>query len=263
MTFHIITIFPKIFDSYFNESILKRAQTNKLIKIKIHNLRDWTYDKHKTVDDAPFGGGAGLVMKVEPLYLALQAIKSQIPNPPPRQAYGETGKSQTNSKFPEATFGTSKIRNSKIILLSAKGKVWNQQTAKKHAKLDNIVLICGRYEGVDERITEFIDEEISIGDYVLTGGEIGALAIIDSITRLLPGTLGNADSAKHESHSTPGVLEHPQYTRPEVFKTPFNKGGKGDLMGVKSFRVPKVLLSGNHKKIAEWREKRSKRIRPL
>ena len=274
MTFHIITIFPKIFDSYFNESILKRAQTNKLIKIKIHNLRDWTYDKHKTVDDAPFGGGAGLVMKVEPLYLALQAIKSQIPNPPPRQAYGETGKSQTNSKFPEATFGTSKIRNSKnnskfkiqnskIILLSAKGKVWNQQTAKKHAKLDNIVLICGRYEGVDERITEFIDEEISIGDYVLTGGEIGVMAIIDSITRLLPGTLGNADSAKHESHSTPGVLEHPQYTRPEVFKTPFNKGGKGDLMGVKSFRVPKVLLSGNHKKIAAWREKRSKRIRPL
>ena len=255
ITFHLITIFPNIFNSYFNESIIKRALKKNLIKIKVHNLRDWTEDKRKTVDDAPFGGGAGLVMKVEPIYKALQALKSKIPNPPPRQAYGETGKSQTNSKF--------KIQNSKIILLSAKGKTWNQQKAKKYSKLNNIILICGRYEGADERVKKFTDEEISIGDYVLTGGEISALAIIDSITRLLPGTLGNADSAKHESHSTPGVLEHPQYTRPEVFKTPFNKGGKGDLMGVKSFRVPKILLSGNHKKIAAWREKHSKRIRPL
>src|SRR5680860_1914261 len=160
MTFHIITIFPNIFDSYFNESILKRALKNNLIDIKIHNLRDYTSDKHKTVDDSPFGGGAGMVMKIEPLYKALKSIKSKV-----------------------------KSQNTKTILLSAKGKTWNQKMAKTHSKLDNIILICGRYEGVDERITKFIDEEISIGDYVLTGGEIGAMTIIDSITRLLPGAL--------------------------------------------------------------------------
>jgi len=232
MTFHIITIFPKIFDSYFNESILKRARTNKLINIKIHNLRDWTTDKHKTVDDTPFGGGAGMVMKIEPIYKALRSI----------------------APFNKGGEGDLK---SKTILLSAKGKTWNQQLAIKYAKLDNIILVCGRYEGVDERIKKFIDEEISIGDYVLTGGEIGALAIIDSLTRLLPGALGNADSAKYESHSTPGVLEHPHYTRPEVFTaSPLQRGGRG----VKSYRVPKILLSGDHKRIADWRSKKSKHI---
>ncbi|MBI2459105.1 MAG: tRNA (guanosine(37)-N1)-methyltransferase TrmD [Parcubacteria group bacterium] len=245
MTFHVITIFPHIFDSYLNESILKRALKNNLISLKIYNLRDWTSDKHKTVDDAPFGGGAGMVMKIEPLYMALQAIKSQIPNP----------KSQTNSKFKIPARHASQLagiagrQNSKFILLSAKGKTWNQKLAKSHAKLDNIILICGRYEGVDERITKFIDEEISVGDYVLTGGEIGALAIIDSITRLLPGTLGNADSAKFESHTIPGLLEYPQYTRPEIFTA-----------NGKSYRVPKVLLSGDHKKIAAWRAQKSKHI---
>ena len=238
-TFHIITIFPRIFDSYFNESIIKRALKRNLIKIKVHNLRDWTTDKHKTVDDAPFGGGAGMVMKIEPLYKALSS-------PLIRGARGVV---------------------SKTILLSAKGKTWNQQLAKKYSKLKNIIFICGRYEGVDERITKFIDEEISIGDYVLTGGEIGALAIVDSITRLLPGVLGNTDSAKFESHSTPGVLEHPQYTRPEIFTAaPLVRGGRlarrslGVGGGVKSYRVPKILLSGNHKKIADWRSKKSKHL---
>ena len=241
MTFHIITIFPYIFDSYFSESIIKRAQKNKLIDIKIHNLRDWTTDKHKTVDDTPFGGGAGMVMKIEPLYKALNS-------PLIKGARGIA-----SAPLPKGGRGVS----SKTILLSAKGKTWNQRLAKAHAKLTDIILICGRYEGVDERITKFIDEEISMGDYILTGGEIGALAIIDSITRLLPGALGNVDSAKHESHSTPGVLEHPQYTRPEIFiLTPLQKGGRG----VKSYRVPKVLLSGNHKKIAAWRAKKSKCI---
>lgn len=218
MTFHIITIFPKIFDSYFNESIIKRALKKNLIDIKIHNLRDWTTDNHKTVDDAPFGGGAGMVMKIEPLYKSLKSIKS-----------------------------LTKSRGTKTILLSAKGLTWNQTTAKKYSKLKNLILICGRYEGVDERITEFVDEEISIGDYVLTGGEIGALTMIDSITRLLPGALGNSESAKNESHTVPGVLEHPQYTRPEVFEA-----------NNKKFRVPKILLSGNHKKVEEWRKKHSK-----
>ena len=226
MTFHIITIFPDIFNSYFNESILKRAQTNNLINIKIHNLRDWTRDKHKTVDDAPFGGGAGMVIKIEPLYKALQSIAP----------LNQDGKGDLKSK---------------IILLSAKGKTWNQRLVKSYAKLDNIILICGRYEGVDERITKFIDEDISIGDYVLTGGEIGAMAIIDSIARLLPGALGNVDSAKFESHVAPGVLEYPQYTRPEVFTA-----------DGKSYCAPKILLSGNHKKIAAWRAKKSKRITP-
>lgn len=220
MTFHIITIFPNIFNSYFNESILKRAQKNKLIDIKIHNLRAWTADKHKTVDDTPFGGGAGMVMKIEPIYNALRDIAP-----------------------------LKKRGGFKTILLSAKGKIWDQQLAKSHSKLNNIVLICGRYEGVDERITKFIDEKISIGNYVLTGGEIGALAIIDSITRLLPGALGNADSAKFESHALPGVLEYPQYTRPQVFTA-----------NGKSYRAPKILLSGDHKKIAAWRAKKSKII---
>ncbi|MDO8668181.1 MAG: tRNA (guanosine(37)-N1)-methyltransferase TrmD [bacterium] len=257
MTFHIITIFPKIFDSYFNESIIKRALKKNLIDIKIHNLRDWTTDNHKTVDDAPFGGGAGMVMKIEPLYKALKDIESRIMN---NELWKKNKKKTHNSKF--------KIHNSKIVLLSAKGKTWNQAMAKSYSHLNNIILICGRYEGVDERITKFIDDEISIGDYILTGGEIGALTIIDSITRLLPGALGNSESAKNESHTIPGVLEHPQYTRPEVFiaspliSAPLIKGVRGILKrkGIKRYRVPKILLSGNHKKVEEWRKKHSKRI---
>ncbi|MBU0636857.1 MAG: tRNA (guanosine(37)-N1)-methyltransferase TrmD [Patescibacteria group bacterium] len=227
MTFHIITIFPNIFDSYFNESILKRAQKNNLIKIKIYNLRDWTNDKHKTVDDTPYGGGAGMIMKIEPLYKAIKDIKSKI----------------INNKL-------AKQKNTKIILLSAKGKLWNQKCAQAHIGLDNIILICGRYEGIDERIKKFIDEEVSIGDYVLTGGEIGAMAIIDSISRLLPDVLGNSQSLINESHSTPGVLEYPQYTRPEIF-----------TIDKKSYRAPKVLLLGNHKKIAEWQQKKMKKLK--
>lgn len=219
MNFHILSIFPNILDSYFNESILKRAQKNNIIKIHTHALRDWTTDKHKTVDDTPYGGGAGMVMKIEPIYKALIDIKSQIP----------------------------KNKKTKIILLSAKGKTWNQQTAKKYSKLENIIFVCGRYEGIDERVKKFIDDEISIGDYVLTGGELGAAVIIDSITRLLPGALGNAASAVEESHSKPGILEYPQYTKPDVF----------DADG-KKLRVPKVLLSGHHAEINKWRAEQSK-----
>jgi len=219
MKFDIITIFPEIFNSYFNESIIKRAQKNNLIKINIHNLRDWTKDKHKTVDDTPYGGGAGMVMKIDILY---QAIKS-----------------------------VAKIKKkTKIILFSAKGKKWDQQMAKKYSKLDNLIMVCGRYEGVDERIMNFIDEEISIGDYVLTGGEIPAMIAVDSITRLLPGVLGNSASPEDESHSTPGTLEYPQYTRPEIF-----------TVGKKKYRVPNILLSGNHSKINEWRENKMKKIK--
>jgi len=216
MTFDIITIFPDIFNSYFSESIIKRAQEKKIIKIISHNLRTYSIDKHNTVDDRPYGGGAGMVLMAEPIIKTIKSIKK-------------------------------KSEKQKIILLSAKGKKWNQQLAKKYAKLDNITLICGRYEGVDERVKKFVDEEISIGDYVLTGGEIPAMIIIDSVTRLLPGVLGNEQSAQHESHSTKNILEHPQYTRPEVL-----------TIGDKKLRVPKVLLSGNHAKIEKWRKQKSK-----
>lgn len=221
MNFHLVTIFPKIFDSYINESIIKRAQDKKLITINVHNLRDWTNDRHKTVDDTPYGGGAGMVMKVEPIVKSIKFIKLKV-----------------------------KSKNTKRVLLSAKGKKWNQQLAKKYAKLDNIIMVCGRYEGVDERVLKFVDDEISIGDYVMTGGEIGALTILDSITRLIPGVLGNKDSLNTESHSEPGQLEYPQYTKPEIF-----------VAEKKKHRVPKVLLSGNHAEIEKWRKSKMKKIK--
>lgn len=219
MNFQIITIFPEIFDSYLKEGMIGRALKNKKIKIKAHNLRDWTTDKHKTVDDSPYGGGAGMVMKVEPIYKAIKTI-----------AKGRKSKTR------------------KIVLLSAKGKKWTQAMAKKYSKLKEVVFICGRYEGVDERILNFIDEEISIGEYVLTGGELGALVMIDSIARLLPGVLGNEESSKEESYSVPGQLEYPQYTRPEIF-----------IAGKKKYKVPDILLSGNHEKIRRFREELSKK----
>jgi tRNA (guanine37-N1)-methyltransferase len=222
MVFNIITIFPGILDSYFNEGMVQRALKKKIIQIKAHNLRDWTSDKHRSVDDSPYGGGAGMVMKAEPIYRALRALSK---------------KSKVKSK-------------KKIILLSAKGKTWTQKMAREYSKLKEVVFICGRYEGVDERVTNFIDEEISIGDYVLTGGELGAAVMIDSITRLLPGVLGNAESAVTESHSTEGILEYPQYTRPEVL-----------TIGRKCYKVPGVLLEGNHQKIRDWREKHSQQKR--
>ncbi len=224
MKFHLLTIFPDIFDSYLNESILKRAHDKKAAEYKIHNLRDWTTDKHKTVDDAPYGGGAGMLMKIEPLYKALEAIKKMSKKANPKKR--------------------------KIILMSASGKKWTQALAQKYSKLDELILICGRYEGADARIRKFIDEEISIGDYVLTGGELPALTIIDSITRLLAGVLGNSQSIVEESHSESGTLEYPQYTRPEVF-----------IAGGKKYPVPKILLSGDHKKIEEWREKSKKKVK--
>jgi tRNA (guanine37-N1)-methyltransferase len=230
MRFHIITIFPEIFDSYFNESIIKRALTKEKIKINIINLRDFTEDKHKTVDDTPYGGGAGMVMKVEPLYAAVSSIKYQVLS----KYKGVNIKLNTKYLIP----------NTKIVLTSAKGKTWNQQHATDYSKLNDIIIICGRYEGVDERITNYIDEEISIGDYVMTGGELGAMVVIDSITRLLPGVVGNAESPIDESHNEEGVLEYPQYTRPEVFK---DDNGK-------EHTVPDVLLSGHHKEIKKWRE---------
>ncbi len=214
MNFHIITIFPDILKSYFKEGMLGRAIGDEIIEIKTINPRKWTSDKHRSVDDSPYGGGAGMVMKVEPIYEAIKSV----------------------------TKGR-KAKKRKVVLLSAKGERWSQAKAREYSKLKEVVFVCGRYEGVDERVLNFIDEEISIGDYVLTGGELGAAVVIDSVTRLLPGVLGNEDSSKDESHSVEGVLEYPQYTRPEVL-----------TIGKKSFKVPEVLLSGNHAKIAKWRK---------
>ena len=217
MNFKIITIFPQIFDSYFSESIIKRAQKQGIISIYSQDLREFTSDRHRTIDDTPYGDGAGMLMKIEPLY---QAIK-------------------------KLTKKANKKR--KVVLLSAQGQRWTQQLAQKYSGLDEIVFICGRYEGVDERIKNFIDEEVSTGDYVLTGGELGTMVMIDSITRLLPGALGNEASSQDESHSQVGILEYPQYTKPEKFK----------IRG-KSYDVPEILLSGNHQKIKLWQEKQKK-----
>jgi len=217
MKFDIITIFPEIFDSYFSESIIKRAQAEEHISIDIENLRDYTDDARKTIDDTPYGGGAGMVMKVEPIYKALEDVKNK------------------NGIDKEKT---------RVILFSAKGKRYTQRDAERLSKYENLILLCGRYEGVDERVVENLcDEEISTGDFVLTGGEIPAMTVVDSITRLIPGVLGNSESIEAESHNKDGYLEYPQYTKPEKFL---------------DWNVPEVLLSGDHKKIAEWRKENSR-----
>jgi len=233
MKFDIITIFPQIFDSYFSESIIKRAQARKLVNIDIHNLRDYTNDKRKTVDDSPYGGGSGMVMKVEPIFKAVSKLKT--------------------SSYAKASAGKAKI-----ILFSPKGKKFDQKMAKRFSKLDRLIMICGRYEGVDERVAKYIaDEEISVGDYVLTGGEIPAMIVVDAITRLIPGVIA-LESLKEESFSSLKIensmkiencklkinYEYPQYTRPESI-----------IVNGKKRIVPKILLSGNHKKIEEWRRK--------
>ena len=225
MKFDIVTVFPEAFESYLSSSIIGRAIKKKLIKVNIHNLRRWTSDKRKTVDDRPFGGGPGMVLKVEPIAKAIRSLTKQ---------------QTTNNKQRKA-----KIR---IILLSAKGKLFSQKDARRLARYKQLILISGRYEGVDERVKKYLtDEELSIGQYVLTGGELPAMVVIDACARLIPGVLGKQESLQDESFSEENYLEYPQYTRPETF------GVKG-----KNRRVPKVLLSGDHRKIKEWREKNSK-----
>ena len=254
MTFDIISIFPDIFASYFNEGMLKRALDKKIITVRAYDLRAEASDRRRTVDDKPYGGGAGMVLMAEPITSAIAKIKSKIPV---RSAFstadagGQNPKSKIMPTADHPQDDNIKAPKIKTVLLSAKGKTWTQQMARRYAKLDNVIFICGRYEGVDERVAKFVDEEISIGDYVLTGGELGALVIIDSVTRLLPEVLGNDQSALRESHSAAGVLEHPQYTRPEIL-----------TVDGKKLRAPKILLSGNHADIEKWREKKSKKLNP-
>jgi len=219
MQFDIITIFPKILDSYINESILRRAQKDKLIKITTHNLRDVVHDKHKTVDDKPYGGGVGMVMLVEPIYKTLKKIK--------------------------------RTKKSQVILLDPAGQQFNQSMAKQFSKLDQLIFICGRYEGLDARIDEFIDIKVSIGPYVLAGGELPAMIITEATARLIPEVLGNIKSTTQETHAKENYVEHPQYTRPEVFK--YRQGLKK-----KTLKVPPVLLSGNHQEIKKWQAENSK-----
>lgn len=211
MIINILTLFPHYFDSLLNESIIKRAQVAGLVEIKIVNIRDFATDKHQVTDDRPFGGGPGMVMKIEPIDLALNSLG--VAKGQPKQS---------------------------IVLTSAKGQSFDQQKAKQLAQLETLTIICGHYEGVDERVTQnLIDEELRIGDYVLTGGEPAANVMLDAVIRLIPGALGNEESNKNESHDVPGVVAYPQYTRPETYR---------------HWAVPPVLLTGDHQQIAKWRE---------
>jgi tRNA (guanine37-N1)-methyltransferase len=220
--FHLLTIFPHIFDSYLRESFLKRAQRNGLVKIIPHNLRDFTRDKHKKTDDRPFGGGPGMVMKVAPIYRAVESIKKR---------------------------SRAKSNKRRIILFSLRGRKLDRKVAKRLAGYDELVLICGRYEGVDERVAGHVaDEEISIGDYVLSGGELPALVLMEAVCRFIPGFLGKRESLEDFKGS------YPAYTRPEIFVA---QAAAGKARAMKKWRVPKVLLSGDHRKIAEWRRRHS------
>ena len=218
MKIDILTLFPEICRAPLNQSIMKRAQENKIVELRIHNLRDWTTDKHHIVDDAPFGGGQGMVMKPEPIFAAVESLRTE---------------------------------KSFVVLMTPQGKRLGQSLANELSKREHLIVICGHYEGIDHRVVErLVDLEVSIGDYVLTNGAIAAVVLVDATVRLLPGVLGHEYSAADDSFSE-GLLEAPQYTRPAEFR---------------SWKVPEVLLSGNHAEIAAWRKeealKRTKENRP-
>jgi tRNA (guanine37-N1)-methyltransferase len=218
MRIDIITLFPEICRAPLNESMMKRAQESGALDLHIHNLRAWTNDKHHVVDDAPFGGGQGMVMKPEPIFAAVEDLRNQ----------------------------TSNIKNqtSKVILMSPTGRRFDQRMAEQLSHESNLIVVCGHYEGVDHRVVDhLIDEEISIGDYVLTNGGIAAVILVDAVVRLIPGVLGDEQSA-HDDSFREGLLEAPQYTRPAEFR---------------GWKVPEILLSGNHGEIAAWRKEQAKK----
>ena len=217
MQIDILTLFPQIFQGPFSEGIFKRATSRKLVQVNIHNIRDYTHDRHHIVDDYAYGGGAGMVLKPEPIFEAVEKVKQNIH---PRE--GDKG-------LP-------------VILLTPQGRLFSQQIAEELSRYSHLILICGRYEGIDERVRQHLaTDEISIGDYVLGGGELAAMVLVDTVVRLLPGVLGSEASARDDSHAT-GLLEYPHYTRPEVYR---------------SWSVPEVLLSGNHSQIAKWRRQQA------
>ncbi len=209
MRIDIVSLFPKMFDGPFGESIVKRAVDNGLVNISIHNFRDYAHDKHHTVDDCPYGGGGGMVLKPEPLFEAVESIKGMI----------------NDSSVP-------------VILLTPQGRLFCHQIAQELSKQRNLILICGHYEGVDERVRQYlVTDEISIGEYVITGGELAAMVVVDAVVRLLPGALGSEQAVEDDSYAR-GFLEYPQYTRPRVYR---------------GWEIPPVLLSGDHQEIARWR----------
>ncbi|MFC1989033.1 tRNA (guanosine(37)-N1)-methyltransferase TrmD [Chloroflexota bacterium] len=212
MRIDILTLFPQMFESPLSSGIFKRATDHELIRINIHNIRDYTHDKHRTADDYPYGGGAGMVLKPEPIFEAVEAIKAAISN------------EKEDAVIP-------------ILLLTPQGRSFSQEIASELSKYSHLILICGHYEGFDERIREHLaTDEISIGDYVLSGGELAAMVVADSVVRLMPGVLGSESSSINDSYAT-GLLEYPQYTRPPVYR---------------GWAVPEVLLSGNHAEIDKW-----------
>ncbi|KKR43018.1 MAG: tRNA (guanine-N(1)-)-methyltransferase [Microgenomates group bacterium GW2011_GWC1_41_20] len=210
MKIDVLTLFPNMFMEVFGTSIIKRAQSKGLLEVKVHDLRDWGEGERRNVDDRPYGGGVGMIMRVDIIDAAIQKLKS---------------------------------KNSKVIILDATGERYTQKKAQKLSKEEHLILVAGHYEGVDHRVHEHLaDEVISIGDYVLTGGEIPSMVLVDSVIRLIPGVLGKDESSADESHKEPGYLEYPQYTRPEKYK---------------NWDVPKILLSGDHGEIAKWRKNES------
>jgi len=224
MNFHIVTIFPEFFSGPFEYGVIRRAKAAGRLEIHVHDLRHWTCDRHRTVDDRPFGGGEGMLLKAQPLFEAVEAIL------PARSA------------------------KQKVVLLSAQGRLFTQSLAREFSQLDDLVLICGRYEGVDERVAEHLaNDEVSIGDFVLSGGELAAAIVVDTVARLLPGVLGNENSSRNESfgEECDGLLDYPQYTRPAEFR---------------GWTVPEVLLGGNHEEIKRWRRaasrEKTERLRP-
>ena len=213
MRFDVFTLFPEVFMPYIDASIIARARARGLVDIALHNIRDWTTDRHHVVDDEPYGGGGGMVMKPEPIFAAVEGVLGSPPACP-------------------------------VILLTPQGRPFTQSVARELAQQPHLALLCGRYEGVDERVREhLVTDEISIGDYVLTGGELAALVVMDAVTRLLPGVLGDPDAPAKDSYAH-GLLEHPHYTRPPVFR---------------GWEVPEVLRSGDHARIARWRREQSLR----
>ena len=212
MTFHVLTIFPEFFNGPFEHGVIERACRAGLIQIQVHDLRTWTQDRHKTVDDRPFGGGEGMVLKAGPIFEAVESI------------------------WPDREEGQGR----KVVLLSAQGRKFDQSVAREFAGLSELLLICGRYEGVDERVAEHLaDEELSVGDFVLSGGELAAAMVVDVVARLKEGVLGNSDSTVYESFGEDGLLDCPQYTRPAEFR---------------GWKAPDVLLGGNHEQIRKWRQ---------
>jgi tRNA (guanine37-N1)-methyltransferase len=208
LTLDILTLFPEMFAGPFDASIIKRAREAGLVDISLHNIRDHAHDKHHVVDDAPYGGGDGMVMKPEPIFEAVEAVRQS---------------------------------DSHVLLLTPQGRLFDQKAAQRLSRKPSLIVICGRYEGIDERVAELANEELSIGDYVLSGGEPAAIVLVDALVRLLPGAIGAVGGAAQDSHAT-GLLEHPQYTRPADFR---------------GMTVPDVLLSGNHQEVARWQRRQS------